>query len=268
MTSTTHSPPHPPFDIREVVTKAEFARLNDVLWTANFHPYEPIFTLCHAITGPTTADRAADIARDTDLHWAAHERNPASHYVYVVDPTTGRVAGGCEWTFHHTNPFSEAPARVPCTWYPEGSEVAEFASHILTQCLLPRRAWFRRAHAGVNRMGVHPDYRRQGVGRMLMQWGHARIDVWGYECFIESGATGRWLYEECGYRRVMALAVDCARKNPSADWERLMFEYRSVGMLLLWRPPRGVWDERVPAGPWAVTEETWQHVEAGANLAA
>ncbi|PYI24192.1 hypothetical protein BO99DRAFT_129043 [Aspergillus violaceofuscus CBS 115571] len=188
MASTTHSP-SPHVEIHEVRTKAEFARLNDVLWTANFHPYEPIFTLCHAITGPTAADRAADIARDTDLHWAAHERNPASHYIYVVDPTTGRVVGGCEWTFHHTNPFPEGPVRVPCTWYPEGSEVAEFASHVLTQCLLPRRAWFQRAHAGVNRMGVHPDYRRQGVGRMLMQWGHARIDAWGYECL---SIPGRW----------------------------------------------------------------------------
>lgn len=28
------------FEIQEITTKDEFARLNDVLWTANFHPYE------------------------------------------------------------------------------------------------------------------------------------------------------------------------------------------------------------------------------------
>ena len=28
------------FEVREITTKEEFARLNDVLWTANFHPYE------------------------------------------------------------------------------------------------------------------------------------------------------------------------------------------------------------------------------------
>ncbi|RAL08247.1 GNAT family N-acetyltransferase [Aspergillus homomorphus CBS 101889] len=256
MTTTT-----PTFEIHEVRTHAEFVRLNEVLWTANFHPYEPIFTLCHATTGPAAADRAADIARDTDLHWTAHTQNPASHYIYALDRTSGRVAGGCEWSIHHSNPFPRGPQPVACTCYPEGSTKAEFAAQALTQCLKPRQAWFARAHAGVSRMGVHPDFRRRGVGRLLMRWGHERIDALGYECFIESGAMGRWLYEECGYRRVMGLAVDVARKNPSEEWERLMFEYRGMGMLLLWRPPRGAWDGKVPDGPWAVTEETWQKQE-------
>lgn len=45
--------------------------------------------------------------------------------------------------------------------------------------------------------------------------GHERVDVWNYETFIESGPIGRWLFEECEYRRVMGLHSGRKRKNPS-----------------------------------------------------
>jgi hypothetical protein len=38
------------FEVREITTKDEFARLNDVLWTSNFHPYElslPFDNICN-----------------------------------------------------------------------------------------------------------------------------------------------------------------------------------------------------------------------------
>lgn len=44
-------------------------------------------------------------------------------------------------------------------------------------------------------MGVHPEFRRRGLGQLLMQWGHYRVDLLGYETFIESGPLGRWLFE-------------------------------------------------------------------------
>ena len=106
-------------------------------------------------------------------------------------------------------------------------------------------------------MGVHPDFRRRGIGQLLLQWGHKRVDAWGYETFIESGPLGRWLFEGYGYVKVMGLHIDCERKNPSEEWERLVRECRPPGILLLWRPPKGVWDETVPEGPWVVTAETW-----------
>lgn len=107
-------------------------------------------------------------------------------------------------------------------------------------------------------MGVHPDYRRRGVGRLLMQWGHERIDDLGYESFIEGSPMGRWLYEEFGYRRVVSLHVDLEKRNPSEEWSRLLHECRPPAILLLWRPPRGNWDGNLPDGPWAVEDGTWK----------
>ncbi|CAI7657175.1 unnamed protein product [Penicillium viridicatum] len=174
------------FEVREITTKDEFARLNDVLWTANFHPYEPTFIIFHAVNGHTAEDRAKDKATDTDLQWTKHEHTPGSHYIYAIEKSTGRVVGGCEWIFYHSNPFPNGPGPVPCTWYPAGSERAEYASHVATQFLRPRQHWFQRPHAGVNRMGVHPEFRRRGIGRLLMQWGHDRIDILGDSAVLET----------------------------------------------------------------------------------
>ncbi|KAL4733716.1 hypothetical protein BDV11DRAFT_210008 [Aspergillus similis] len=245
------------FEVKEIHTQDEYGRLVDVLWAANFHPYNPVFTAVHPVTGHAPEDRIRDKAHDTAIRWAAHERNPASHLIYVIDKETGRVAGGCEWLIFHTNPFPKGPHPIPCTWYPEGSERAEYTSAFLSQAFFPRQCWFQRPHAGVNAMGVHPDYRRRGVGRLLMQWGHDRIDTLGYESFIEGSPIGRWLYEECGYRRVVSLHIDLDKRDPSEEWSRLVYECRPPAILLLWRPPRGEWTEKVPDGPWAVTSETW-----------
>ncbi|KAE8391713.1 GNAT family acetyltransferase [Aspergillus alliaceus] len=246
------------FEVREITTKQEYAHLNDVLWTANFHPYLPVFTACHPVTGHTPEEYTKDRALDTDIQWANHLKNPASSLICAVDKASGNVVGGCEWWIFHENPFPNGPQPIPCTWFPEGSERAEFASQLLSKMFFPRQCWFQRPHAGVNRMGVHPNYRRRGVGRLLMEWGHEKIDQLGYESFIESSPMARWLYEEYGYRNIMGLHLDFAKKNPSDEWERLKYECRPPGVLLLWRPPKGVWDEKVPPGPWAVTKETWK----------
>ncbi|KAJ5737383.1 uncharacterized protein N7483_002508 [Penicillium malachiteum] len=221
------------FEVKVIPTKEEYARLVEVLWAANMHPYNPVFTAVHPISGPTAEDRAQDKALDTEVRWSASERNPFSRLVYVIDKQTGRVAGGCEWLIYHENPFPNGPQPVKCTWYPESTERAEYAERVLNQALFPRQCWFQRPHAGVNAMGVHPDYRRQGVGRLLMEWGHAIVDPLGYESFIEGSPIGRWLYEECGYRRVMGLYVDLIKPNPSDEWSRLIHECKPPGILLL-----------------------------------
>ncbi|KAJ5578238.1 GNAT family acetyltransferase [Penicillium hispanicum] len=136
------------FEVREIHTKEEYARLVEVLWAANFQPYNPVFTAVHPVNGHTEEDRARDKALDTEVRWTAHAKNPFSHLIYVIDKETGRVAGGCEWLIFHQNPFPSGPHPIPCTWYPEGSERAEYASKMISQAFFPRQCWFQRPHAG------------------------------------------------------------------------------------------------------------------------
>lgn len=218
----------------------------------------PVWTAVHPVSGHTAEDRARDKALDAEIRWNASQKNPASNLIYVIDKETGEVAGGCEWLIFHQNPFPNGPQPMKCTWYPAGSERAEYAECMLTQAFFPRQCWLQRPHAGVNAMGVHPKYRRRGVGRLLMEWGHKIIDPLGYESFIEGSPIGRWLYGKYGYRRVMGMHIDFDKPNPSDEWNRLVYECKPPGILLLWRPPQGEWTEKVPPGPWAVTEDTFK----------
>jgi len=55
----------------------------------------------------------------------------------------------------------------------------------------------------INRVAVHPDWQRQGVGRLLMQACEAALHAAGMEiisALIEQGNEGsRRLFERCGY---------------------------------------------------------------------
>ncbi|KAJ5730163.1 uncharacterized protein N7483_004671 [Penicillium malachiteum] len=100
------------FEVKVIPTKEEYPRLVEVLWAANMHPYNPVFTAVHPISGPTAEDRARDKALDTEVRWSASERNPFSRLIYVIDKETGRIAGGCEWPIYHENPFPTGPQPV------------------------------------------------------------------------------------------------------------------------------------------------------------
>ncbi|KAL4982543.1 hypothetical protein BDW68DRAFT_192069 [Aspergillus falconensis] len=139
------------FEVKEIHTKEEYARLVDVLWAANFKPYNPVFTAVHPVSGHSAADRIRDKAFDTEIRRAAHEKNPPSYLIYANDKETGHVAGGSEWLIFHDNPFPKGPRPIPCT------------CRFLSQAFFPRQCWFQKVHAGVNAMGADPDYRRRGV---------------------------------------------------------------------------------------------------------
>ncbi|KAL5044227.1 hypothetical protein BDW71DRAFT_199099 [Aspergillus fruticulosus] len=138
------------FEVKEIHTKEEYARLVDVLWAANFKPYNPVFTAVHPVSGHSAADRIRDKAFDTEIRRAAHEKNPPSYLIYANDKETGHVAGGSEWLIFHDNPFPKGPRPIPCT------------CRFLSQAFFPRQCWFQKVHAGVNAMGADPDYRRRG----------------------------------------------------------------------------------------------------------
>ena len=52
---------------------------------------------------------------------------------------------------------------------------------------------------------VHPEYRRRGVGRLLMAWGINKADEMGLESYIDATEAGMPLYETCGYTKASRL---------------------------------------------------------------
>ena len=99
-------------------------------------------------------------------------------------------------------------------------------------------------------MCVYQRFQRRGIGRLLMDWGLAKMDDLGLESFIEATGFGKGLYMKCGYRSVQEVSVNMDRVEPSVEWERLSKQLMPIGYTAMWRPKNGVWTEGEPESTW------------------
>lgn len=129
--------------------KAEFDEITDVMWHTmdGVDPPHPIFF-------PTFGDgpdaKATAIAESKERIWNQHKNNPASHWIYVREESTGRVVAGCQWRIYDDNPFEEGPPTITAIWWPEGSVGRKFATEVVNQCYTPRTLWMARPHLGMH----------------------------------------------------------------------------------------------------------------------
>ncbi|KAB8596091.1 hypothetical protein FH972_025800 [Carpinus fangiana] len=241
----------PKLQLHKVTTREELDAIIPLEWATYHNPYRPEYQFLHPVFGPTPADRGAALAADRALVWGRHVANPASHWIYVTDSTTGDLLGATEWLFYDRNPFPQGPQRVTATWWPEG-EGREFASELVTRLYRPRMAWCQRAFAALNATAVHPAHRRRGVGTLLMAWGVKRIDELGLDSLIEATDAGRALYERHGYRWMLTVTTDMAKQDASDEWRAYHSQLGNPSQHILWRPKGGDWDVDGPKAPWEV----------------
>lgn len=99
-------------------------------------------------------------------------------------------------------------------------------------------------------MCVYPQFQRRGIGRLLMEWGLAKIDSLGLESFIEATGMGMGLYAEYGYRPVKVVDVDVQREDSSEEWKKMSAQLMPVGYTAMWRPNGGIWRDGEPQMTW------------------
>lgn len=103
---------------------------------------------------------------------------------------------------------------------------------------------------GLSLMCVYPKFQKRGLGRLLMEWGLAKMDGLGLEGFIEATESGKGLYANCGYRSVEDVSVNVDRADPSAEWEKLSRQLMPIGYTAMWRPREGIWEDGEPQRTW------------------
>lgn len=140
--------------IREVTTKQELDGILDVIWAANYSPYEPFVQLFFPVLGYTSAHREAAIAESKDRFWSQHQGDPTSHWYYAFDTVTGDKVGCAQWVISQNNPFAAGVPKLTAPWWPEG-ECRQFCESILNQVYRPRASWMTRPHCGECRSGLH-----------------------------------------------------------------------------------------------------------------
>lgn len=61
---------------------------------------------------------------------------------------------------------------------------------------------------------VHPDFRRRGASRMLVDWGLEKADSKGFETYIDA-TEDIPLYEACDHVRIDEVQFSAPKPDPS-----------------------------------------------------
>lgn len=108
----------------------------------------------------------------------------------------------------------------------------------------------------VNICFVHPNYRRRGVGRLLMEWGCKVADEMALEAFVESTKDGRELYKSNGFVPVRTYCFDVQpstdEEGKDAEWLKVKNQIEPVPypVAIMWRPKGGEFEEGKTTFPW------------------
>lgn len=226
--------------VRKTETKKELDGILDVIWAANYKPYEPFVQLFFPILGYTPAHRQDAIIESKERFWASHQSDPSSHWYYVLDTFTGLPVGCAQWVISESNPFAAGTPKLTAPWWPEG-DYREFCESILNQVYKPRASWMTRPHCALNWMAVDPSYRLRGIGSLLMNVGILRADELNLECWMEASSMGKPLYEKFKFRVLLKIAFDNEISNPSDEWRKCAHEMTPRPIFAMWRPKQGRW---------------------------
>jgi hypothetical protein len=133
--------------IRQANTRQELDDILDVIWAANYTPYEPFVQLFFPVLGYTRAHREAAIIESKERFWSQHQADPSSHWYYAVDTITGDTVGCAQWVISESNPFAAGVPTLKAPWWPEGV-CRDFCESIVNQVYKPRASWMTRPHCG------------------------------------------------------------------------------------------------------------------------
>ena len=104
----------------------------------------PLFTYDDVTFSP--AQRKASLEETTQRMRSWHTPDPTSHWLKVVEDSTGEVVGGGRWALYESgNPY-EGHGRVPATWWPEGDQ-RECATEALNDFLSSASRLMPKPHA-------------------------------------------------------------------------------------------------------------------------
>lgn len=258
--------------VRETKTRQELDNVLDIIWAANYSPYEPFVQLFFPILGYTMAHREAAITESKERFWDHHQGDPSSHWYYVLDTVTGKPVGCAQWVISESNPFAAGTPKLTAPWWPEG-ECRSFCEWILNQVYRPRASWMTRPHCGkwssfklaysrtipclaeqspcnlkktdlikaLNWMAVDPSHRLRGIGSLLMNVGIVRADELNLECWMEASAMGKPLYEKFKFQALLKIAFDNEKADSSDEWRKCAHEMTPPPIFAMWRPKRGQW---------------------------
>ena len=258
----------------------DFGELIACLWESFDRPYQPFYRLyCPMLgTGPTARAEALQESTQHFRDW--HRDDPASYWQKVTDVDTGKIVAGALWKIYKSNPF-EKPEDYEPYWYPEGSR-RDFVRQAIKQFSFPRSQFAQRpqictsvldfffislspldvscesswkfqtvnAKVDLNILFVHPDFRRKGIGEMMLESGINQADELGVEMWLDATACGVPLYKQHGFQVASENKLCPQTERPDDEWKKIEQELMPLSMWPMWRPRGGKYMDGITVRPW------------------
>ena len=243
-----------PFTLTELKEDAEFEDLVKVEWASYETPLCRLIRLFFPLHGQGPEARAVALKESTERQIGWHRGDASSRWIKVIDTDTGRLAGAACWHIFESDPYAE-PSEEECTWYPAGAD-REMANDLMEQFMTPRMTYMGKPHmcmccqldgftetrltgSVLEICFVHPDFRRRGAGRLLMEWGIAKADRMGMESYIDATAEGKPLYEAYGFVAANRLDFNLDKHDASPNRKELEQQLLPFSFWPMWRPAGG-----------------------------
>ncbi|KAK5988395.1 hypothetical protein PT974_12549 [Cladobotryum mycophilum] len=238
-----------PLTLAEADLDKDFDELMLCNWQSFENPSQNFFRLFAPIhgTGPTARE---DVQRDfTQRQLAFHKMDPRGTWFKAVNDD-GKIVGGALWKIFPTNPFEQPPpGNFQAFWYPEGGQ-RDFVTAALHRINAFRSKAATRPHVFLNIIYTHPDHRRQGVGRLMIEWGIKKADELGIETWVNSTGPGVPLYQEYGFVVVNETTLCPETENPNEEWKEMAERFSPMDQWVMWRPVGGKYEEGKTVRPW------------------
>ena len=88
----------------------------------------------------------------------------------------------------------------------------------------------------LNILFTHPDYRRKGIGAMLVKWGSEQAKHRGVEFWLNATPVGKPLYEKLGFQLVERNPLVPKTDNPDDVWRATEREFADVVFWTMYLP--------------------------------
>jgi GNAT superfamily N-acetyltransferase len=235
------------FKILEVTSPTEF----DQIWPIHFQSFRTPYNTLSKFFNPVHTTLEAAIETSKARHIKMWEGNPACHWIKAVSAESGKVVGAACWLINlEVQKLDQKKGPFNAHWHIEGSDEKAFAERLIggLRGFVAERV--TRPHVGENflsglgisssrsselgQMIVHPDYRRHGVGRMLIEWGTRKADELGVETIVVSVPFAAPVYEKTGFGRIERIDIDFDVAEPSEKWKE--YQAEDLRTFLMWRP--------------------------------
>ena len=102
----------------------------------------------------------------------------------------------------------------------------------------------------LNIIYTHPDFRRQGVADLIMDWGKQKADEMGVEMWLDATEYGVPVYKKHGFTIVNVNRLQPTKTAPGEAWRKIDEELQPMTFWQMWRPAGGTYDEGKSIKPW------------------